>query len=89
MGEAELTKNEYCKFNRGDTIWGSNSEVKEIKRWNFEQESEAREELSKCKCVYHSNIDSWSIEEYALEYCECDKNGEFVEGSDYDLAELG
>lgn len=27
-----------------------------------------------------------NVEEYALEYCETDQDGEFVEGSDYDLA---
>lgn len=27
------------------------------------------------------------IDEWALEYCECDEDGEFVEGSDYDMAD--
>lgn len=86
-GEALLTRGEYKKFNKGDTIFGNDSNPEELKRWSIEQEQEAKEELAKYACTYHENIETWSIEEYALEYCECDEEGEFLQGSDYDLAE--
>lgn len=44
---------------------------------------EAKAELAKYRCEYY---DGWAIE-YALEYFEADEDGEFVEGSDYELAE--
>lgn len=86
-GEALLTRGEYKKFSKGDTIWGIDREPEEIKRWSIEQEQEAKEELAKHSCTYHENVETWSIEEYALEYCECDEEGEFIQGSDFDLAE--
>lgn len=49
-GKANLTRREYKKFAKGDTIWGN-------------------------------------VTEYALEYCECDEDGEFIQGADFDLAE--
>lgn len=86
-GETLLTRSEYKKFSKGDTIWGIGREPEEIKRWNIEQEQEAKEELAKHICTYHENIETWSVEEYALEYCECDEEGGFIQGSDFDLAE--
>ncbi len=85
-GEAYLTNREYEKFEKGDTIWGTDRETEELKRWNIEDEEEAKKELAKYRCSYERRNDNWDIEEYALEYCECDKDGEFVEGSDFDLA---
>lgn len=85
-GEALLSKREYKAFSKGDTIFGDNSNPEEIRKWNIEQEEEAKEDLAKHVCEYRENIDTWSIKEYALEYCECDEDGDFVEGSDYDLA---
>lgn len=86
-GYTTLTENEYKKFSKGDTIFGIDSDPKEIKRWSIEQEQEAKEELAKHACIYQKNTETLSIEEYALEYCECDEEGAFVQGSDYDLAE--
>ena len=86
-GYALLTRTEYKKFNKGDTIFGNDSNPEEIKRWSIEQEQEAKEELAKHTCTYRENAETWSIEEYALEYCECDEEGEFLQGSDYGLAE--
>lgn len=34
-----------------------------------------------------SNSGINEVEEYAIEYCECDEDGEFLSGSDYNLAE--
>lgn len=86
-GEACLARREYKEFEKGDTIWGIDRTPEEIKRWSIEQEREAKEELAKYTCTYHEDAETWGVEEYALEYCECDEDGEFVQGSDYDLAE--
>lgn len=85
-GYARLTEEEYKKFSKGDTIWGNDSNPEEIKRWSIDEKEQAMAELAKYKCEYsHGYV--WDIEEYAIEYCECDEDGEFVQGSDYDLAE--
>ena len=86
-GEARLSRREYKNFSEGDTIWGADSSAEEIKRWDIEHEEEAKEELKKYKCSTYTNGSIYTIEEYALEYCECNDDGEFVIGSDYDLAE--
>lgn len=44
-------------------------------------------ELAKYNCEYIHNIETVHVIEYALEYCQCDEDGEFIEGSDYDFAE--
>ena len=85
-GYAKLTEKEYNEFKKGDTIWGANCEPEELKRWNIEQKEEAIKELEKYSSEYcGGNV--WDITEYALEFCECDSEGEFVQGSDYELAE--
>lgn len=76
---------------RGDAIWGDDNNSKEVKRWSIEQEAEAIEALKQHHCRYlrqRAFVGSViSAEEWALEYCECDENGEFIDGSDYVLAE--
>lgn len=86
-GDASLTKREMESFEKGDTIWGIDREPEEIKRWNIEQEEEAKEELKKYKCSYKNWQDGTDVKEYALEYCECDEDDEYVSGSDFYLAE--
>ncbi len=87
-GTASLTDSEYKEFDKGDTIWACPVEPEEIGRWNISDEAAAKEELTKYRCsYYHRNHNCWDIEEYALEYCRCDKDGEFLDGSDFDLAE--
>jgi len=86
-GTAFLTGREYKKFTPGDTIWGDNSEWEEVACWSISDKKCALEELGKCKNVYRQNNGNWDITEYALEYFESDENGEFVSGSDYNLAE--
>lgn len=81
-GFARLTKNEMKKFEKGDTICGIDREPEELNRWSIDQEEEAKAELEKYRCSYGEEV----IEEYALEYCECDEDGEFLKGSDYELA---
>lgn len=84
-GTRKLTESEYKSFCKGDTIFGIDSNPEELKRWSIEQKSEALSELDDYQCTYDGG-NVWDIEEYALEYCICDKNGEFVQGSDFDLA---
>lgn len=86
-GEATLTPREYKNFSEGDTIWGEDRASEELKRWPIEEEAAAKKELKKFRCTYHRLAELYDIEEYALEYCECNEDGEFWEGSDYYLAE--
>ena len=87
-GTARLTSGEMKNFTKGDTICGIDSNPEELKRWSIEQEEEAKKALSNLKCSYRQPNGSYTvIEEYALEYCECDEDGEFVSGSDFDLAD--
>lgn len=87
QGEANLTSAEYKKFSKGDCIWGIDRDPEENKRWPIEQEEEAKAELAKLHCEYKKGIELWYITEYALEYCEIDEDGNWIDGSDYDLAE--
>lgn len=85
--EIRLTREEFNGFKKGDTICGEDEyPVEELKRWSIEDQREAIEELSKYRCKYTEDGSLYNIEEYALEYCECDEYGEFIQGSDYDLA---
>lgn len=87
-GEAGLVNaTEMKRFDKGDTIWSIDREPEEVKRWSIEQKDEAEAELTRHRCSYCDNGHMTWIEEYALEYCECDENGKFIQGSDYDLAE--
>lgn len=47
----------------------------------------ARAALAEKKCSYRKGIKDTYIEEYALQYCDVDVNGDFMSGADYDLAE--
>lgn len=87
-GSERLTNEEFKKFTKGDSIRGNDVTPTEIKRWSIEDKEEALAELSKYKCSYERyNEYLYEIKEYALEYCQCDEDGEFIEGSDYDYAE--
>lgn len=86
-GEAQLTRREFLEFQKCDTIYGNNSEPVELRRWNIEEEEDAKAELACYCCEYcRANDDCYTITEYALEYCETDEDGEFLSGSDYDFA---
>lgn len=84
--ERRLTKEEFKKFKKGDLIYGDNSDAEELKRWSIADEAQAVDELKKYHCSYKTDGCLHNIEEYALEYCNCDEDGEFLTGSDYDLA---
>ena len=87
-GERILTKKEYKTFEKGDAIWGDCSNPEELKRWTIENKNEAEKELEKYKCKYEYGQlqEAYYITEYALEYCECDENGDYDFGIEYELA---
>lgn len=86
-GVRRLTRREYKKFDKGDAIFGVDVESEELRRWSIDKEAEAIAELAKYRCEYSHGTELIYITEYALEWCECDEDGEFIQGSDYDLAE--
>ncbi len=86
-GEEILTKKEYKNFEKGNTIFGIDSNPKEIKRWKIEDEEKAIKTLKRLKCSYEKGIEDYYIEEYALEFFESDEEGEFIIGSDFMMAE--
>jgi len=86
-GAALLSNNEYRHFEKLDTICGIDAVPEELQRWSADQEAEARKALAQYECMYSSNGSVWQIEEYALEFCRTDEDGEFLEGSDYEPAE--
>ena len=71
--KSSLTRQEWKKFEEGDLILGVDIDPEE-----------AKAELEKYKCSYvtDSNPSLVFVEEYALEYCITDEDGEFIEGSD-------
>ena len=85
---ASLTRQEWRSFQEGDLVLGADTNPTELKRWSIEQADEAKAELAKYECSYitNSNPSLVFIDEYALEYCLTDEDGEFIEGSDFDLA---
>lgn len=88
-GECRATNEEMNKFQKGDTIWGNDENPEELKRWSMEQKEEAKKELSALRCRYaRYNEHLTDIEEYALEFFQADESGEFVEGSDFELARM-
>lgn len=88
-GECRATNEELKKFQKGGTIWGNDTDPEELKRWSMEQKEEAKKELSALRCRYaRYNEHLTDVEEYALEYFKADESGEFVEGSDFELAKM-
>lgn len=86
-GEASLTKREMKDFRKGDTICGIDRETEELQRWSNDHEKEAKATLDKYKCSYNEWSNGTDVTEYALEYCECDEDGVFLSGSDFEFAE--
>ena len=80
--DAILTNTELKKFKKGDLIWGDDQNPEPLKTWSIEDEDDALEELKRHNCSYDDNM----IEEWALEYCETNEDGEFIEGSDFKFA---
>lgn len=87
-GSRSLTNSEIKRFEKGDTIWGNDTDPEELKRWSIDEKAAAMEELKKNRCSYEKHNEYLTdIEEYALEFFEADEDGEFASGSDYELAE--
>lgn len=87
--EARLNRRfELKKFQKGDLIWGEDENPEELMRWSAAEEAAAKAELAKLRCVYDPYNDQLAyIEEYALEWFEADEDGEFLFGSDFELAQ--
>lgn len=76
-----------------DTINGPDNDAKTVKSWPIEEEAKAREELAKKECSYwiEKTFAGFTVimaEEWALEFCEMDEDGEFVDGSDLESAKV-
>lgn len=86
-GTLKTSLSYFKDFEYGDTIYGLNSEPEELARFSIGEKDKALKELSKHKCTYAKGAEIVYIEEYALQYCNCDEDGDLICGSDYDLAE--
>lgn len=86
--EARLTKEELKGFEKGDLITGNDVNPEELKRWTGEGcHEKALEELKKFNSSYYMEEQLTDVTEYAIETYEADEDGEFFDGSDYDIAE--
>lgn len=85
-GEAELTKFEK-NFEKGGTTSGYFGYCEEIGRWSIEEKEEAMQELKKYNCTYNIGYPLSYVEEYILEFCETDEDGDIVDGSDIVFAD--
>lgn len=86
--ETRLTKEELKGFEKGDLITGNDVNPEELKRWTCEGcREKALEELKKFNSSYYIGEQLADVTEYAVETYEADENGEFLDGSDYDIAE--
>lgn len=77
--------------NKGDAIFGIDSGPQEVKRWPIAQKTDALAELARHRCTYRKMttfIGSTVVQadEWALEFCEIDEDGDYIGGSDYELA---
>lgn len=90
-GSAEFRAREWLKTAKpGDAIFGIDTSPAEVNRWPIDQEAAAWAALAECRSEYtiRQGVGGPHIfaEEWALEWCECDEDGDFVEGSDYEVA---
>lgn len=85
--EARLTSEELKGFEKGDLITGNDVNPEELKRWTGEGcREKALEELKKFNSSYYMGEQFVDVTEYAVETYEADESGEFLDGSDYDIA---
>ena len=87
VGKAYLTANEFKNFHKGDTIYGVDRSPEVVDVWGITEKEQAKEALSGYRCTYEQRFHGYEIREAALEYYEADEDGEFVSGSDFDLAD--
>ena len=67
-----------------NALFGNNSDPVEIAR--FDNNDDAMAELRKHKCEIWESGSVWRVSGYAVEAFEADDDGEFLSGSDYDMA---
>lgn len=76
---------------KGDAIFGIDNNAKEVCRWEMSEIEAAKAELAKHRCTYRkiSAVVGTVVQadEWALEFCECDEDGEYIGGADYELAQ--
>lgn len=85
--EARFTKEELKGFEKGDLITGNDVNPEELKRWTGEGcREKALEELKKFNSSYYMGETLTDVTEYAVETYEADEDGDFLDGSDYDIA---
>ena len=65
-------------------LFGIDSDPVEIGR--FYEKAEAMEELSNYKCKVWESGNVWRVSGFAVETFDADDDGEFLTGSDYDMA---
>ncbi len=70
-GEADFTKSEYEKFDKGSTIFEIDSFPQELKCWKDNELELAKEYLKYCRCKYIHYPHCIDVQEYALEYYDC------------------
>ncbi len=68
---------QFNNFTEGDCICGENASPEELKRWTGDQYDLAKAELAKYSCSYRKSGGYMFADEYALEYCNMDEDGEF------------
>ena len=86
--EARLTKEELKAFEKGNLITGNDVNPEELKRWTGEGcREKALEELKKFNSSYYMGEQLTDVTEYAVETYEADEDGDFSDGSDYDISE--
>lgn len=83
-----LTREEFRNFDKGDTIWGKDASPEILKYYSMGRIDEAKKALEDCYCKYKYFPSSgcYVIYEYVLEYCECNKYRDFIDGSTYEFA---
>lgn len=69
-----------------EALFGIDSDPVEIGR--FYEKAKAMEELSNYKCKVWKSGSVWRASGFAIETFDADDDGEFLTGSDYDMAEI-
>lgn len=85
-GAGNVPCEKFNRFSMGDTIFGTNANPVEICRWGIDEELYALKTFVALSSKYRLFDTHWYIEEYALEYCECDKDGNIIETCGYDVS---
>lgn len=88
-GSGYVTRRELAKMTQYDTIWGDGNDPDIVKTWPIDQIAEARAELAKHCCEYgrlYDHKDAVSIDEWCIEICECDEDGDVIISGDFEMA---